>query len=519
MGLGITSTKAQEQLPAVSFTDTGQLLGHAEVFTETCGDLDGDGNPDCMLASSALNCTIQEFQNNGDAVLTDKGQVFPVRSADFPLWNFGIVMADFDRDGDLDILAADAVRGVNIYFNDGTGSFLDLPQVLFDNDMSEIKGATAGDLDGDGDIDFVIGDFFGSDRVYFNDGSGTFYDSGQRLGNDYHTWKMALGDLDGDGDLDLVAASRWDQPLIVYFNDGNGQFTNPGMDLGLFDAYDVKLADVDADGDIDIIVGASIEPVTGRLSRIFLNDGSGHFTDSGQNLGVPNCETKEIGLGDLDNDGDFDLILGNYNYGNYVYLNDGSGNFILQTENLPSYNTIGMSLVDLDGDGYLDIISGELFLQGYKVYRNNSTLGFPNQSPSPPTELNSTVSGKTVTMQWSNGSDLETPQILLTYNLRVGHSSGSNDVFSGAWQVGVGNMGHSFQKVLHSLLTGTYYWSIQTVDSGFKCSDWSSEQIITISADIACTDWDDVMKKYQAYVDGTVTWDNVITCYQHYAEL
>jgi hypothetical protein len=467
-------------LAGTLFTNTGQLLGQANVFTETCGDLDGDGDPDCILASTALNSTIQVFSNNGAAILTDTGQVFPVRSADFPLWNFGIVLVDVNRDGHLDIVSVDAVRGADIFINNGSGFFPGNPQVLFDYDVSEFKGADAGDLDNDGDLDLVIGDFWKPDRVYLNDGSGTFRDSGQRLGLNYHTWKTALGDLDGDETLDLVVASRWNDPLLVYFNNGNGQFSNPGTILGFFDAYDVKLADVNTDGYLDIIVAASINTSTGTLSRIFLNDGHGHFSDSGQNLGTPNCETKEFGIGDLNNDGYLDLILGNYGSANQIYLNDGSGHFVQMPETLESLNTVGLSLVDLNNDGYLDVIAGHLAVQHYKVYLNNGTMGSPNLSPSPPTGLASSISGHTVILTWGNGSDAETPQVLLTYNLRVGRTPGGNEVLSGALPFGFGNMKHAFRKVIRRLPAGTYYWSVQTVDSGFRWSDWATEQTFIV---------------------------------------
>lgn len=92
------------------FVNTGQQLGNCQVYTETCADLDGDGAPDCVLASVALGGTVQVFMNKGGAVLRDTGQLLPIRPSDFYLWNFGIVLADVNGDGRFDLVTADAAR-------------------------------------------------------------------------------------------------------------------------------------------------------------------------------------------------------------------------------------------------------------------------------------------------------------------------------------------------------------------------------------------------------------------------
>ncbi len=268
----------------------------------------------------------------------------------------------------------------------------------------------------------------------------------------------------------------------MFLNDGTGHFTESGQDLDIFDAYDVKLADVDGDGDLDMIVAASIDKSTGRLSRVFLNDGHGRFSDSGQNLGTPNCEAKEIAIGDLDNDGDIDLILGDYNDANYVYLNDGKGHFVRQDWTLPSENTSGVALVDLDGDGFLDVILAQLKTGAYRIFRNNGSLGKPNQTPQPPASLSSSVSVQTATLRWNDGSDAETPKVLLTYNVRVGKSPGAHDIVSGMMGVEFGRIGHAFQRVIKLLPAGTYYWSVQTVDTGYRRSSWAAEQSFIVSS-------------------------------------
>ncbi len=373
------------------------------------------------------------------------------------------------------------LRGTNVYIGDGTGHFLPVSQVLWDPDVQEMKGLALGDFDNDGALDMVVGDYWAPGRVYFNDGFGMFRDSGQRLPF-IRGWRIAVGDLDGDGNLDIVAANRDNQPLSIFFNDGAGNFTLSTQNLGSFNAFDVKLADVNGDGYPDIIVAAERDPNTGRMSRIFLNDGHGRFTDSGQNLGTPDCATIEIGVGDINNDGYIDLVLGDYNFANYVYLNDGTGKFTVQPWTLPSEQTSGLALVNLDGDGYLDVIMAQAQPGVYKVFRNNGSLGKPNQAPLPPSSLTSSVSAQTATLRWNDGSDAETPRVLLTYNVRVGKSPGANDVVSGLMGVEFGRVGHAFQRIIKRLPAGKYYWSVQTVDTGFRRSSWAPEQSFAVTS-------------------------------------
>ena len=117
----------------------------------------------------------------------------------------------------------------------------------------------------------------GPNRVYTNDGTGTFTDSAQELGSSYST-SVALGDIDDDGDLDMIVGNGIDQPNRIYTNDGTGIFTDSGQALGSSDSTSVALGDIDADGDLDLVVGNQyFSP-----SRVYYNDGSGSFQDSVQ---------------------------------------------------------------------------------------------------------------------------------------------------------------------------------------------------------------------------------------------
>ena len=225
--------------------------------------------------------------------------------------------------------------------------------------------AALGDLDGDGDLDAFIGntDYYGNpeNTIWLNDGNGLLADSGQRLGSSF-TWSLALGDLDGDGDLDAFAANSevWDpQPNKVWLNDGYGHYTDNGQILGNSVSRAVALGDLDGDGDLDAFV-ANGDPGHGggEPNAVWLNNGSGQFTDSGQALGK--AVSRDVALGDLDGDGDLDAFIANgdservFSEANKVWLNNGYALFTDSGQNLGASISQAVVLGDLDEDGDLD---------------------------------------------------------------------------------------------------------------------------------------------------------------------
>ncbi len=226
-----------------------------------------------------------------------------------PKWNFGLVMADFNGDGFLDLASADAFLGTNIFINDKQGC-LKFSENLYNDKVVESKGICVGDLDNDGDIDIVVSGHSSkeSDSVYINNGEGKFYLS-QTLKSET-TWDVSLGDLDKDGDLDLVRASRYFWPIEIYFNDGKCNFTKRSETLELFNTFDVKLADFNFDGYLDIVVAAHVDQ--NSRSKVYLNDGNGHFKDSGQVINQKYSAPSEVSVSDINNDGYNDIILCSY---------------------------------------------------------------------------------------------------------------------------------------------------------------------------------------------------------------
>ncbi len=295
------------------------------------------------------------------------------------VYNCAVAWGDYDNDGDLDILLTGhtgVTRVSKIYINDGSGGFSDSGISLTAVDYSS---AAWGDYDNDGDLDILLAGYTGSARItkiYTNDGIGGFSDSGISL-TGAENGSAAWGDYDNDGDLDILLTgwSGSSHFTKIYRNDGNDVFTNSGISLTPVLNSSVDWGDYDNDGYLDILLTGWSGST--RVSKIYKNDGNGGFTSSG--ISLTGVMRSSAAWGDYDNDGYLDILLtGNSSSGKVskVYKNNGSGNFVEQTGislNGVEYCSVGWG--DYDNDGYLDILltgSGSVS----KVYKNDGAGGF-----------------------------------------------------------------------------------------------------------------------------------------------
>ena len=381
------NSDGESNLPVAGsgFVDTGQSLGMDNSLAVALGDLDGDGDLDIVVANVGTGSRV--YLNDGDGMgnFSDSGQLLGLGS----IATTSITLGDIDGDGDLDILLPDARREViagvmtplissyDIYLNDGIGGFTDSGQLL---ELFTDTLAILGDIDGDGDLDVMLAGAGASgssaidgNLIYFNDGAGGFTDSVGWGGNDpnnaFARESLILGDIDNDGDLDVLVVNRGNAENQIFFNNGSGVFTDSNQPL---DGNFFALGDVDNDGDLDVASVASLafrEP-----SSVYINDGAGRFMNSGE-FGFDGG-VSGVAFGDLDMDGDLDLVAASAFGSNSFFLNNGSGfdaaRFLPLRDDLTS--NFAIALGDLDGDGDLDIVLPELLLgdqgQGIRVFLN-----------------------------------------------------------------------------------------------------------------------------------------------------
>jgi hypothetical protein len=203
-----------------------------------------------------------------------------------------------------------------VYWNDGLGTFQDSSGLPVADDAI----LAWGDLNGDSHVDVFAKEPGVGYRTLLNDGQGQLTERWQTPDpGEILRGGVALGDLDGDSDLDVVVASGFQStsyPTRVFLNDGTGRFADSGQGLGLTKSAWLGLGDLNGDGHADLYVSN-----LGWPNEVWYNDGQAHFTDSGLRLGDDGM-TRIGALGDLDNDGDLDIFISNFGDGsNEVWFN------------------------------------------------------------------------------------------------------------------------------------------------------------------------------------------------------
>ncbi len=199
---------------------------------------------------------------------------------------------------------------------------------------------------------------------------------------------MATADVDYDGDLDIIAGNQFEQSA-VYLNDGAGNFYTGAFDClspttvrcfgsASEDAQSVAVGDMNGDGDLDLVTGSS-----GR-GRIYLN-AAGYFDVPGNTISFEDSpyNIQSVAVGDVDGDGDLDIVTGEGDGSgsgtlNFVYLNDGYNSLLFsqRTFGPGGDDTRSVAVGDMDGDGDLDLAAGN-WAQQNVVYLNDGAGNLP----------------------------------------------------------------------------------------------------------------------------------------------
>ncbi|MFI5218166.1 MAG: FG-GAP-like repeat-containing protein [Bacteroidia bacterium] len=310
-----------------------------------------------------------------------------------------VTVVDVNNDGLDDILKMEQSRTLVLELQNRDGSFTRTSLGLIpDND--NVWGMAAADVDHNGWKDVAAGS--GSCYLYK-----LFYSGGNvtatitQLPLNYFVQNITFGDFNNDGWADLTVCDDNDYSKVYVNNAGTLAVTttlintniNPGMFYGS-DPYDSGnygsvWTDFDNDGDLDLYIAHCRQSTSSptdqrRRDRLFVNNGSNVYTEQAQAYGIEVTNFKQTwttSFGDINNDGDLDIIMTNHGENGQILQNDGTGHFtdITATTGFttPSTDPIESFVEDFDNDGFIDIlISGGGPGNSYFMYHNNGNNTF-----------------------------------------------------------------------------------------------------------------------------------------------
>jgi hypothetical protein len=296
-------------------------------------DFDNDGRADLYLtrfgANRLLRNTGKDFQDvTGTAGVGD------------PSWSVSAAFLDYDRDGWLDlyvgnyVAADDPAQADRLYRNRGDGAFEDVSvKAGIAADPAPALGVRVLDANGDGWLDLYVANDGRPNRLWLNQRDGSFRDVArdagvalEQAGTPAGSRGVLVGDVDNDGDDDLLVA-RLTGEAVLYLNDGQGGFKSRGLDSSPaqdqpFTRFGAAFMDLGNDGWLDVFLanggvsqaGGEADSL-GQPDQMLLNQGEQGFLDVSSRLG-PYFQRQDVGRGvaegDLDNDGDTDLVVANH---------------------------------------------------------------------------------------------------------------------------------------------------------------------------------------------------------------
>lgn len=482
------------------------------VVTFTASAIDAMAGPvtvTCLPASGSrfqsgtttVSCTASDqagntVQGSFVVIVQDPHTIFErtgIRVAE----NTKAIVADLNSDGHNDVIAD------RVYLNDGTGILVGHDDAVNTTSRSPEVGYSVGDLDNDGDLDFVRCGGYRC-QVLLNDGTGHFGLSGTYpITSGGYAYDCRVADFNNDGFVDIAVNSHgYLYAAQVLWNQKDGSFV--AGDVGPYGvSVGVDASDFNNDGSFDLLWTNN-----GYSALVMANDGAGHFGYSNWLLpfsgasgtqnnfvdlnadGLPDVivnqggshyryrndgngafgrmdgtvEGSPLRAGDVDNDGDDDC------YPNFI--NDGQGNLTASNESWALFYGLG----DLTGQGYVDSVGADGWL-----YRNRTFLTKGrNLPPTTPGALTAVAKSDSIDFAWTPAVDDVTPQAMVTYNLRVGTRPGGNELMSGVTPGWWPNTQHNTHWTLNVDMSKhcEVYWSVQAQDGSLVRSPWASDEIV-----------------------------------------
>lgn len=313
------------------------------------GDIDGDGNLD--IAADVRKGGVVYLMGDGNGGFSSPNHLTNCSSGG--QMDFG----DVDLDGDVDLLNGSHSGNGTVWLNEG-GSFSEVTLPA----GAGLQGAALADFNSDGALDAVLGadQFAAGSWIFFGDGAGGFSDAGATgLGNPLNFGTIVTGDFDNDDDIDVFGFIDYDfqgyggtpNGPSLFLNAGDGK--NWALSHTIPDAFPagagqpegVAVGDIDCDGNLDTVLAG----------RVFLGDGAGGLTQ-GATLHT-HTFGPHVNLGDMDGDRNLDVIVADWTTGVRIFYGDGTGtNFEEVDAGLPPEAQTWLDVGDLDNNGNLDLL-------------------------------------------------------------------------------------------------------------------------------------------------------------------
>jgi len=357
-------------------------------------DFDNDEYLDLFVTNFHENNCLYHNNSDGtftkvtDVIIAQEGGIENVRSSSSSSWG------DFDNDGDADVYVANAVEhsmpDIFFYLNNGDGTFTKVTGgAIIDSSGNSISTSWA-DYDNDGDLDVFVANHptfppsaAGANYLFRNENGEFTRLVNSEIGLDEEGGENASwADYDNDGDPDLFVPRYMQYNALFENNVSEGLgFTKVRAGIIVSEGNDVysigsSWGDYDNDGDLDLFVANAT-----ANNYLYENNGNGNFTKvTDQDIVTDGGECAGSAWGDYDNDGDLDIFLTRGGYftpeANLLYENDGFGNFIRVTEGAIATDlnsSLGAAWGDYDCDGDLDLfVTNVLNLnENNALYRNN----------------------------------------------------------------------------------------------------------------------------------------------------